>query len=178
MVEIRVELLEELSLVDLMDLCDATEATMLDTHSFSVGLNQWQPPLKSDLKQYFKGVMVVPERKLIVGRLDNTIAGSVQVVLPHKSNKTSHFAVSLDNHFVAPWARNLGIARAILKFAEEYAKSNNYGLVKLSVRSNREAAITLYESCGYQKWGALDKYEMIGNQMVGGYFYCKELLQA
>ncbi len=175
MVNIKVELLSELNPLDLMDLCDATEATMLDTYGFNVGFNQWQPPLRHDIEAYFKGVMLVPERKLIVGRLDNTIAGSIQLVLPHKFNNVSDFSVSLDNHFVAPWARNLGIAKNMLSFAEDYAKSGGYQILKLSVRSSREAAITLYEKCGYKKWGILDKYERIGNKILSGYFYSKDI---
>ena len=175
MVEIKIELLEKLNPLDLVDLCDATEATMIDTYGFSVGSSQWQPPLRREIESYFKGVMLVPERQLIVGRLDNTIAGSLQLVTPSLFNKTSDFAVSLDNHFVAPWARNLGMARALLEFAEKHVSSKGYKLIKLSVRSNREAAVTLYEKCGYKKWGTLDKYENIANNMVSGYFYYKDL---
>lgn len=175
MVSIVIEQLEVLNPLDLMDLCDATEATMLDTYGFSVGSSQWQPPLRHDLENYFKGVMLIHERKLIVGRLDSTIAGAIQIALPHKSNKVSDFTVSVDNHFVAPWARNLGIGRDLLKFAEKYAQSHGYKLIRLSVRSTREAAIALYESSGYKRWGTLDKYERIGDKIFSGYFYCKDL---
>jgi ribosomal protein S18 acetylase RimI-like enzyme len=175
MAETTIELLEQLNPLDLVDLCDATEATMLDTFGFSVGFNQWHPPLRRELESYFKGVMLVPERKLIVGRLDNTIAGSLQLIIPSLSNKTSNFAVSLDNHFVAPWARNLGMAKALLEFSERHALSKGYKLIRLSVNSMREAAITLYESYGYKKWGTLEKYENVANQIVSGYFYYKDL---
>ncbi len=175
MVATVIELLEVLNPLDLMDLCDASEATMLDTYGFSVGSSQWQPPLRHDLENYFKGVMLVPERKLVVGRLDGTIAGSIQIVLPHKSNKVSDFTVSVDNHFVAPWARNLGIGKGLLSFVEEYAASHSYQLIRLSVRSTREAAISLYESRSYKRWGVLDKYERIGDKIFSGYFYCKDL---
>lgn len=170
-----VEMLEELNPLDLMDLCDATEATMLDTYGFNIGFKQWQPPIRDHIESYFKGVMLIPERKLIVGRTDGTIAGSLQLILPNASNQTSNFMVSIDNHFVAPWARNLGIAKTMLSFAEDYAKSNNYSVVNLSVRSIREAAITLYESHGYKKWGTMEKYERIGDKIVSGYFYSKDL---
>ena len=174
-IKTEVELLETLNTLDLMDLCDATEATMIDTYGFNVGCKQWQPPLRDNIESYFKGVMVVPERKLIIGRTDDTISGSLQLVLPHSSNQTSNFIVSIDNHFVAPWARNLGIAKKMLVFAEDYAKSYNYKVVTLSVRSVREAAITLYESCGYKKWGTMEKYECVGDKIVSGYFYSKNL---
>ena len=175
MVDIKIEALDRLNSLDLVDLCDAAEATITDTYNFNIGFNQWQPPLRSSLESYFKGVMLVKDRKLIVGRLDSTIAGSMQLVIPSSNNETSSFAVSLDNHFVAPWARNLGMSRAMIDFVDKYAVSLGYKIIKLSVRSTREAAITLYESCGYKRWGTLDKYEMVGNKIVSGYFYYKDL---
>ena len=178
MVDIVVEILETLNPMDLMDLCDATESTMLDTYGFNVGRKQWQPPLRSDLESYFNGVMLVSERKMIVARVDGTIAGSVQIILPSTSDQTSSFAVYLDNHFVAPWARNLGLSKQMIRFIERYALDNRYTVIKLSVRSNREAAINLYESLGYKRWGVLDKYEKIGSKMISGYFYWKDLEEA
>ncbi|MEQ9116496.1 MAG: GNAT family N-acetyltransferase [Rickettsiales bacterium] len=174
MSETGVELLTELNSLDLMDICDATESTMLDTYGFSVGFKQWAPPLRSDLEAYFNGVMLIPERKLFVARVDGTIGGSLQLMIPHDTNQTSNFSVSLDNHFVAPWARNLGLSRKLLEEAEQFARENGFSQVKLSVRSNREAAISLYESCGYKKWGVLKNYEKVANKMFSGFFYVKD----
>lgn len=174
-VEIKVEMADKLNPLELIDLCDATEATMLDTYGFSIGHNQWQPPMRDILERYFKGVLIIPERKLILGKIDETISSSLQIVLPHSINKTSNFAISIDNMFVAPWSRNLGIARKMLKFAEDFGTLKGYQIIKLSVRSNREAAITLYESLGYKKWGTLEKYEKVGNEIISGFFYYKEL---
>lgn len=173
--DVKVELLKKLNAKDLCDLCDATEATILDTHGFSIGFNKWAPPLRHEIESYFKGVMLIQEKKLFVGRIDNTIAGSIQLVIPHPSNQTSNFAASIDNHFVAPWARNIKLAKKLLTKAENYARKNNFSLIKLSVRENREAAIALYEKCNYKKWGYLSKYEFSGSDIVGGYFYEKSL---
>ncbi len=175
MSNLEIELLEELNSLDLMDLCDATEATMLDTYGFSVGFKQWQPPLRQDLESYFRGVMLIPERILFVARVDRTIAGSLQILLPHPTNQTSGFSASIDNHFVAPWGRNLGLSRKLLQTAEQYLREKNFSQIRLSVRSNREAAINLYESAGFKKWGTLPRYENVGNRVFSGYFYCKDL---
>jgi ribosomal protein S18 acetylase RimI-like enzyme len=173
--KINIELTEKLNTLDLMDLSDATEATMLDTYAFSIGYRQWSPPIRDHIESYFKGIMLVPERKLIVARVDGTIVGSLQLILPHESNQTSNFIVSLDNHFVAPWARSFGIGKQMLVFAEDYARSKGYEVIKLSVRSIRDSAITLYESSGYKKWGTMNKYERIGNNIISGHFYSKDL---
>ena len=173
--DVKVELLEKLNSKDLCDLCDATEETIIDTHGFSIGFNKWSPPLRHEIEAYFKGVMLIQEKKLFVGRVNNIIAGSIQLSIPHPSNQTSNFAVSIDNHFVAPWARNIKIAEKLIIRAEDYARKNKFLLIKLSVRENREAAIALYEKSNYKKWGYLSKYEFNGSNIVGGYFYKKNL---
>jgi ribosomal protein S18 acetylase RimI-like enzyme len=170
--------IEELSVfkgTDLNDLCDATEATMSHTYGFSIGFNLSNPLPRDSLESYFKGVLLVPERHLIVGRLDDTISGSIQLVKPSPSNYTSSFAVSVDNHFVAPWARGHGIAKALLNAAEQEAKRSGFKLLRLSVRATRTAAITMYENSGYHRWGTLDKYEVMANEIVAGHFYYKDL---
>jgi ribosomal protein S18 acetylase RimI-like enzyme len=174
MVKVVIEKLDSLDSKDLIDLCDVTEATMIDTFGFTIGFKQWQPPLRHDMEAYFKGIMIVPERQLIVARLDNTIVGSLQLLFSPKNN-TSFFAVTVDNHFVVPWARNFGIAKKLLEFSESYAREKGFKLIKLSVRSDLDAAINLYERAGYKRWGTLKKYQMLGNQFISGFFYCKDL---
>lgn len=174
MAKITIERLEALSPKDLMELGDATEATMLDTYGFTIGFKQWQPPLRHELDAYFRGVMMVPDRRLFVARIDGTIAGSIQLLFA-PATSAAFFSASIDNHFVAPWARNFGIAKKLLECAENYARTQNTKLIKLSVRSNLEAAVSLYERSKYKRWGVLRKYEMVGKQYVSGYFYCKGL---
>ncbi len=174
MVQILIEKLDKLTQKDLMELCDTTEATMLDTFGFTIGFQRWQPPLRHDLEVYFKGVILVPERHLIVARVDGTIAGSIQLLfVPIHSAFT--FAVSVDNHFVAPWARNFGFATKLLEFAESYSKNKGRTLIKLNVRSDMDAAINLYKKANYKRWGVLKKYAMVNKHYVSGYFYSKDL---
>ena len=173
--QIEIEELHEYKGTDLCDLCDATEATMRDTYGFSIGFNRYESPGRSQLESYFRGILLVPEREIIVGRFDKVIAGSIQLVKPSPSNETSAFAANVDNHFVAPWARGFGLAKALLVAAEDKAREDGFTVIKLSVRANREAAIKLYESCDYTRWGTLDKYEMYGGEIIAGHFYYKNL---
>ena len=70
---VGVERLEQFQGPDLHDLCDATEAAILDGGGFG-----WlAPPPFEIMESYWKGVLLVPERDLFVARLDGTIAGSV-----------------------------------------------------------------------------------------------------
>lgn len=156
---------------DLDDLCAATEAAIED----GIGFNWLSPPPREMLEKYWKGVLVIPERAVFLARLDGSVAGAVQLVKPGKSKESIAFAVTIDNHFVAPWARGHGMAKALLTAAEDEARAQNHTLAKLSVRETQEAAIALYESCGYVRWGVLPKHEKLGSRYVAGYYFYKEL---
>ena len=173
--KINIEILKKFSSADLVALCQIAESTMLDTYGFSIGSKRWYPPMITDLEQYFSGVMLIQERELLVGRIDNNIVGSLQLLLPHVLNKSSSFAVSIHDLFVVRTARNLGVAEAMLKFVENYCKECKYKLIKLSIRSDMTPAIALIEKLGYKRWGVLDKFELLGDTIVSGYFYCKDL---
>ena len=122
-----------------------------------------------------RGVTVVPNRDLFVGRLDGVIAGAIQLVKPAASKQNQAFRVRISNHFVAPWARGHGMAVQLLNDAEDDAKRNGFRAITLEVRETQKRAIDIYESHGYKKWGELPYYEMINGRMVAGYFYAKTL---
>lgn len=166
-----VERIEHLSAADLDDLCQATADSIED----GIGFNWVTPPPREALEAYWRGVLVVPERTLFVGRLDGTIAGAIQLVRPGPSKESTAFACLIEKHFVAPWARGHGLARELLTTAEYEANRGGYSVLKLDVRATQEAAIRLYQQCGYQRWGVLDQYEMVDGQMIPGHFFIKEL---
>ncbi len=170
-----VEILRKLNSIDLEDLCDATVDTMKETLGFNIGTQNIQAMNREAIASYWEGVLLVPERVLIVGRLDNTIAGALQIVKPSQSNHISSFSCSIDNHFVAPWARGHGLSNMMLELSENEAKRLGYTLIRISVRKTRDAAIKVFEKRGYQKWGELPKYELDQGKVVPGYFYFKEL---
>jgi ribosomal protein S18 acetylase RimI-like enzyme len=173
---VKIEKLNDFKNTDLSDLCDATETTILDSAvSFNIGLKRSEPLVRERLEAYWKGVPLVAERVLIVGRLDGVIASSIQLIKPNPNNQTSKFSCSINHHFVAPWARGHGLAKQLLIAAEEEAKASGLSLIKLNVRADLDGAIKLYESCGYRLWGTLDKFEMIDGKMIAGHFYCKDL---
>ncbi len=170
-----VEILQSLNSIDIEDICDATVDTMKETLGFNIGTQSTQAMHREAITSYWEGVLLVPERVLIIGRLDGTIAGALQVVKPSLSNHTSSFACSIDNHFVAPWARGHGLSNMMLAKAEQEAQHNGYKIIRISVRETREAAIKVFEKRGYIKWGTLPKYEFDQGKIVAGHFYYKEL---
>ena len=167
----RVERLTEFRHADLSELVTATEDAIRD----GIGFNWLVPPGTDVMESYWKGVLVVPDRVLFVGRLDGTLAASVQLVKPGPSKETSSFAVSMEAHFVAPWARGHGLAKMLVEAAEREARALGFSVIKLSVRATQERAIKLYEELGYVQWGTLPYYEYVGAQMIAGQFYYKNV---
>lgn len=167
----RIERMSEFRHADLTELVQATEDAIRD----GIGFNWVVPPGRDLLETYWKGVLVVPERVLFTGRLDGTLAGSVQLLKPGPSKETSSFAAGIEAHFVAPWARGHGLARSLLEAAEREARNQGFSVLKLSVRETQEAAIALYEESGYTCWGVLPTYEFVNAKMIAGKFYYKNL---
>ena len=66
---ISVERLTHFVGTDLEDLCDAADAAIVSGGGFG-----WvKPPPRHVFESFWKGVLVVPERQLFVGRLDGTM---------------------------------------------------------------------------------------------------------
>ena len=166
-----VERMTELHDDDLHALCEATNAAILDGGGFG-----WvNPPGQEALERYFKGVVLVPERELFVGRADGIITGSAQLVRPPRNNEAQAFASSLMHSFVAPFARGQGLARLMMLRIEERARALGCRVLNLDVRETQEAAIALYESLGYQRWGVHPEYARVRGKSVQGFFYTKAL---
>jgi ribosomal protein S18 acetylase RimI-like enzyme len=156
---------------DLQALCEATNAAILDGGGFG-----WvNPPGQQALERYFRGVILVPERELFVGRADGLITGSAQLVRPPRNNEAQSFAASLMHAFVAPFARGHGLARLMTLRIEERARMIGLRVLNLDVRETQAAAIALYESLGYERYGIHPEYARVKGRAVRGFFYTKSL---
>jgi len=166
-----VEMVESLNSNDLHDLCDAAEAAIIDGGGFG-----WlKPPPRHTLEAYWKGVLLIPERMLFVARLDGVIAGSCQIQKPPRNNEAQGFACNLTTNFLAPWSRGHGLARQLIEIAEQHARAAGFRVLNLDVRETQRAAIRLYETLGYVKFGDHPFYAFAGDRYVRGSFYYKEL---
>ena len=58
---------------------------------------------------------------------------------------------------------------------EESARALGYHVLNLDVRETQEAAIALYESMGYIRWGVHPVYARAGGRTVRGIHYFKIL---
>ncbi|HWK44081.1 MAG TPA: GNAT family N-acetyltransferase [Stellaceae bacterium] len=156
---------------DLDDLCDATEAAI----GAGGGFGWVTVPSRDLLEAYWKGVLMVPERQLFVGRLDGVIAASAQLVRPSRHNEAQHFTAQLQTSFVAPWARGHGLAKAITLAVEEAALLSGVALLNLDIRDTLTPAIALYEALGYIRWAEHPFYALIDGRPVRGLYYYKVL---
>jgi ribosomal protein S18 acetylase RimI-like enzyme len=171
---IAVERLIQYSGTDLDDLCEATESAIVEGGGFG-----WlKVPPRQVLENYWKGILLVPERHLVVGRLDGAIAGSVQMSRAPRNNEAQAFAGTISALFVAPWARGRGIGRGILSEIEELARGLGLAALNLDLRDTQRAAIGLYESLGYQRWGTHPGYARVEGRIIPGHYYYKRIDQA
>jgi ribosomal protein S18 acetylase RimI-like enzyme len=168
-----VEHVEELDDADLAALCEATDAAIIDGGGFG-----WvNPPGRRALESYYRGILLVPERELLVVRMDGMIVGSAHLVKPPRNNEAQAFAAQLMHSFVAPYARGHGLARMLTEGVETRARELGYHVLNLDVRETQAAAIHMYESLGFERWGTHPSYAMVRGKTVKGYYYCKRLRQ-
>lgn len=156
---------------DVHALAEAATAAILDGGGFG-----WvKAPKRSTMEQYLRGIPLVPERELIVGRMDGVVYGAAQLQKPSRNNEAHAHAVHLMTHFVAPYARGHGLARVILRKAEERARSLGFHILDLDVRETQLGAISLYESEGFIRWGTHPFYARLKGGAIAGHFYYKHL---
>jgi len=169
--KVRIERLAQYSGTDLDDLCEATEAAIVEGGGFG-----WlKPPPRHILENYWKGMLLIPDRRLVVGRLDGVICGSAQLSRAPRNNEAQAMAGTLSAAFVAPWARGHGIGRRIVAEIEQLAKELGLRVLNLDLRDTQRAAIGLYESMGYQRWGTHPFYAFVEDRFVPGHYYFKRL---
>ena len=168
---LAVDRADALSDDDMQALCEAADAAILEGGGFG-----WvSPPGRTALQSYFRGVLLVPERELFIGRLNGVIVGSAQFVRPPRNNEAQAFAATLMHAFIAPYARRHGLARLLTQRVEDAARAMGYQVLNLDVRETQEPAITLYESLGYTRWGEHPAYARVGGRTIRGLFYHKLL---
>ncbi len=168
---LAVERAERLDDDDLNALCEAADAAILDGGGFG-----WvKSPGRAALESYFRGVLLVPERLLFVGRMDGIIVGSAQLLRPPRNNEAQAFAAAMMHSFIAPYARGHGLARMLIARIEDAARTLGFHVLNLDVRETQEAAMRLYEASGYERWGVHPAYARVAGKTVRGVFYYKRL---
>lgn len=168
---LSVERAETLSEADMADLCEATDAAIIEGGGFG-----WVAPQgRAALTRHFGGVLLVPERELFVARLDGHVVGSAQLVRPARNNEAQAWAAQLTHAYIAPYARGYGLARMLVQRLEERAAALGHRVLNLDVRETQATAIALFEGLGYIRWGTHPAYARINGRTVAGHHYYKTL---
>ncbi len=165
----KVEVARSLTVADLNDLCDATDAAINGGGGFG-----WvDVPNRDAMERYWQGVIAMPARILLVARLDGVICGTCQLWKPPAHNEAQAHTVSLTTNFVAPWARGHGLAKMLVEKAEEVAVSEEFAVINLEVRETMERAIEIYEALGYVRFGMHPYSVRVADSVLKGYYYYK-----
>jgi ribosomal protein S18 acetylase RimI-like enzyme len=172
--KLTTEILEELNARDLSDLVDAMDAAI----EAGAGLGWSKAPPRDVVEKYFKGVLLVPERTLFVGRVDGTIASAAQLIAPSRYNTAQQFSANILAIFVAPWARGHGMGRQLLTTVENEALLRGYSVLNLDVRETQKNAIALFEKMNYKLWGTNPHYAEVEGEMIKGLYFGKVINQA
>ena len=170
-ININIELLSSVNKVDLADICNITEQAI----KAGGGFGWLKVPPRDILNKYWKGILLVKNRKLIVGRLNNGIAGTVQLMFNPSNNEAQQHICNITSHFVAPWARGHGLAKAMIDKAEAIIKESGSDYVQLDVRETQKAAIQLIKSKGYRQWGINPNYAIVDGKNIKGFYFLKKL---
>ena len=170
-INISVDLLSSINKVDLADICNITEQAI----KAGGGFGWLKVPPRDILNKYWKGILLVKNRKLIVGRLNNGIAGTVQLMFNPSNNEAQQHICNITSHFVAPWARGHGLAKAMIDKAEAISKESGSSCVQLDVRETQKAAIQLIKSKGYKEWGINPNYAIVDGHNIKGFYFSKKI---
>ena len=170
-INISVDNIETLSNVDLADLCNITEQAI----SAGGGFGWLREPTRDTLTDYWTKRTNDKLIKLIVGRLNGVIAGTLQLTYEAPNIEARKNIAQIRRQFVAPWARGYGLAKTMIDYTEKLAKEDNIKSLQLAVRQTQDAAIKLFTSKDYIKWGENPYYAFINGSFIKGYYYYKNL---
>ena len=170
-ISIKVELLSSITSLDLADLCNITEQAI----KAGGGFGWLKVPTRDSLNKYWKGIILIQNKKLIVGRLNDTIAGALQLMFQPPNSEAQQKIFNITSHFIAPWARGYGLAKAMIDRGEIVGKENGANCVQLDVRETQEAAIQLFKSKGYEQWGTNPYYAQVDGKNIKGFYFFKKI---
>jgi ribosomal protein S18 acetylase RimI-like enzyme len=117
------------------------------------------PPMKlSDAKQYWQSV-INPDFKLFIAKIDEEIVGTIQVHLCTKQNGLHRAEIA--KLMTGPNTRRKGVARTLMKAAEESAINEGRTLLVLDTREGDPSNL-LYQSLGYIQAGRIPNFALSG----------------
>ena len=148
---------------------------LIDCVEGGASVSFMQPLTREKALRFWRGVAQSAargERVLLVAKEDGRVLGTVQVVFDLPENQPHRGDVS--KMLVLRSARQRGLGEALMRAAEAAAKDCGKTLLVLDTAS--DAAMRLYERCGWQRVGTIPDYALLPQ---GGYcdtvYYYKSL---
>ncbi|PGX95614.1 GNAT family N-acetyltransferase [Bacillus cereus] len=118
------------------------------------------PPLEQEESKKYWQTVLAPEVILFIAKINNKVAGSVQLHLITKPNGIHRAEIcKLMTH---PNFRRNGIGRSLMQKAEERAKQESRSLLVLDTREG-DPSNRLYKSLDYQESGKIPGYAISPN---------------
>ena len=170
-IKTEVEILKKISDLDLADLCNVTEQAIKAGGGFG-----WvSVPPRNLLKKYWNGLILINYKKLIVGRLNGAIAGALQLSFQPQNNEAQKNIAIIQSHFLAPWARGYGLGKKMIEYVINSSKENSVKCLQLDIRETQKAAIHLFKSKGFIKWGENPYYAFVNGEFIKGLYFYKNI---
>ncbi|TCP52119.1 acetyltransferase (GNAT) family protein [Tumebacillus sp. BK434] len=131
------------------------------------------PPLLEPVATRYWEDVLEPGVLLFVAKVDDEIAGSIQLHLSSKQNGDHRAEIAkLMTH---PKFRRRGVARALMQTAEARARQEGRSLIVLDTRAGDPSNL-LYVSMGYQEAGRIPNFARSANgDLHPTVFYYKEI---
>jgi ribosomal protein S18 acetylase RimI-like enzyme len=115
------------------------------------------PPMKLSAARQYWQTLLNPDVLLFIAKLNNEIVGTIQVHLCTKQNGLHRAEIA--KLMTGPNARRKGVARALMKVAEERAVSEGRTLLVLDTREG-DPSNHLYESIGFIPAGKIPNFAL------------------
>jgi ribosomal protein S18 acetylase RimI-like enzyme len=117
------------------------------------------PPMKLSVARQYWQTVINPDVILFIAKINNEIVGTIQVHLCTKQNGLHRAEIA--KLMTGPNARRKGVARALMKVAEERAVSEGRTLLVLDTRDG-DPSNHLYQSIGFIPAGKIPNFALSG----------------
>ncbi|MBU1233617.1 MAG: GNAT family N-acetyltransferase [Proteobacteria bacterium] len=126
------------------DLGDIPQLTALEEQSFSCDRIS---------RRQFRYLMTKANSIVVKAEHNGMLTGYMVLLRRKTSRKLRIYSIG-----VTPSARNQGIARTMITYAEEMATKNNCCKLTLEVCEHNSAAVQLYKNTGFHQYGLKKNY--------------------